>query len=235
MHDAQDRGKTLGSSLLGAALAGLMGAGLGACGENEKETIVEVSAPKPSISSTSVDKTLTLQSFTSLCEERGGVVQTHASCAGANSCAGLSFHSSSGKLSEHSCRATNICAGMSCVDLPEDKGLSGTAILTGIENGAEVGSEIKCSFCHGSGEEKFILPIAPGTDPQAAIDAFKARSDSALIAKIAFGIHGVSADGVAFANMPGFYQSYSLAETKRLVTHLRALPLETKTWGMAEE
>ncbi len=222
------------SSLLGAALMGLMGAQLGGCGENEKEKIVEVSPAKPAISSTSVDKTITLQSFTSTCEGRGGVLQTHASCSGSNSCAGLSYHSSSGKLSEHSCQALNICAGMSCVDLPEDKGLSGAAILTGSDNGKEVGSEIKCSFCHGEGTDKFVLPIAPGTDATAAIAAFQARPESALIAKIAFGIHGVAADGVAFANMPGFYKSYSLAEIKRTAAHIKTLPIEAKSWGMTE-
>lgn len=229
--------ETSGSQLLSAALAGLCAAGVIACGEKEKEKIVEVAiAPEAArVISVTTDKTITLSSFAATCEARGGVVQTHASCSGANTCAGLSYHSSSGKLSEHSCQAMNICAGMSCVDLPQDQGLSGAAILTGRDGDKEVGAATQCSFCHGDGVDKFILPIAAGTDAAAAVTAFQGRSESYLVAKIAFGIHGVSADGVAFANMPGFYKSYSLAETRRLVAHIKSLPLETKVWGSMGE
>lgn len=221
-----------GSSLLTAALAGLMGAGLAACGANEKEKIVEV--PTKSITgvvtSTTVDKTITLASFVAQCETRGGVVQTHASCAGANTCAGISFHTSSGKLSEHTCKAANICAGMSCVDLPADGGLTGAEILEGTSTAVMGESEVQCNFCHGEGKTAFVLPIAPTADAAASTAAFQAKSDAALISAIAFGIHGVGADGTAYANMPGFYLTYSLAEMKKLVTHLRSLPLETKNW-----
>ncbi len=216
--------------ILTAALAGLMGFG---CGEKEKEKIVEVEAKAGVVTSTTVDKTLTLATFKSTCETRGGVVQTHASCAGSNSCAGISFHTPSGKLSEHTCKAANICAGMSCVDLPDDRGLTGAQILEGSSETTMTGTEVQCNFCHGEGKTSFVLPIAPDADSAASIAAFQAKSDSALISTIAFGIHGVSADGTAFANMPGFYKVYSLAEIKRLVTHLRSLPLEAKAWDPA--
>jgi hypothetical protein len=214
--------------LLTAALAGLMGV---SCGDREKEKIVEVAAePKAGVvSSTTVDKSLTLASFSTLCEARGGIVQTHASCAGANTCAGVSFHSPSGKLSEHSCRAANSCAGMSCVDLPEDRGLTGAQILEGVEVESMDGGQAQCNFCHGEGKTAFVLPIPPDADAAAYTTAFQNKSDLALMGAIAFGIHGVK-DGTPYANMPGFYKVYSLEEMKRLVTHLRSLPLQTKTW-----
>lgn len=215
--------------LLTAALAGLMGV---SCGEREKEKIVEVPTETKAglVTSTSVDKTLTLASFSSLCEARGGLVQTHASCAGANTCAGVSFHTPSGKLSEHTCKGANSCAGMSCVDLPDDRGLTGEQILEGAPEASMGESDVQCSFCHGEGKTAFVLPIAPGTDAAAVSAAFQNKSDVAMIGAIAFGIHGINADGTAYANMPAFYKVYSLAEMKRLVTHLRSLPLETKTW-----
>jgi hypothetical protein len=213
--------------LLTAALAGLLGTG---CGTKEKEKIVEVPAPLAgTVTSTSVDKTLTLASFTTLCDARGGLVQTHASCAGANTCAGVSFHTGSGKLSEHTCKGANSCSGMSCVDLPEDRGLTGAQMLEGSPEASMDDSQPQCSFCHGEGKTAFVLPIAPGSDAAAAVAAFNAKSDAALVGAIAFGIHGVK-DGTAYANMPGFYKIYSQAEIKRLVTHLRSLPLETKEW-----
>lgn len=215
--------------LLSAALAGLMGI---SCGDGDKEKIVQVPAETRTglVTSTTVDKTLTLASFSSLCEARGGLLQTHASCAGANTCAGVSFHTSSGKLSEHTCRGANSCAGMSCVDLPDDRELTGAQILEGALEASMGESDVQCSFCHGEGKTAFVLPIAPGADAAAAIAAFQSKSDMALIGSIAFGIHGINADGTAYANMPGFYKVYSLAEMKRLVTHLRSLPLETKNW-----
>jgi hypothetical protein len=213
--------------LLTAALAGLLGT---SCGSKEKEKIVEVPAPLAgTVTSTSVDKSLTLASFTTLCDARGGVVQTHASCAGANTCAGVSFHTSTGKLSEHTCKGANICGGMSCVDLPDDRGLTGAQMLEGSPEASMDDAQPQCSFCHGEGKDSFVLPIAPGTDAAAAVAAFNAKSDAAMIGAIAFGIHGVK-DGTSYANMPGFYKIYSLAEMKRLVTHLRSLPLETKEW-----
>ncbi|HYX32954.1 MAG TPA: hypothetical protein VE954_07550 [Oligoflexus sp.] len=219
----------LSSTLLAAALAGLMGGGLVGCNK-EDEKIVEVSAPAAAITSTTVDTTMTKATFSNLCETRGGVMQTHASCSGSNTCAGVSFHTSSGKLSEHTCKAANICGGMSCVDLPEDRGLTGAAILEGGSGVAMSDADIQCNFCHGEGKTAFILPIAPGADATAEAAAFQAQSDAAMVATIAFGIHGINADGSAFANMPGFYKTYSLPEMKRLVTHLRSLPLETKEW-----
>lgn len=213
--------------LLTAALAGLLGTG---CGSKEKEKIVEVPAPLAgTVTSTSVDKTLTLASFTTLCDARGGLVQTHASCAGANTCAGVSFHTGSGKLSEHTCKGANGCAGMSCVELPDDRGLTGAQMLEGSPEASMDDAQPQCSFCHGEGKTAFVLPIAPGAKAADAVTAFNAKSDEAMIGAIAFGLHGVK-DKTAYANMPGFYKVFSQAEIKRLVTHLRSLPLETKEW-----
>jgi len=217
-------------ALLTAAMAGLMGLGASACGTKEKIVTVAAASAPAVVTSTVVDKTLSLAKFNLDCKSRGGLVQTHASCAGANTCAGVSYHSSSGKLSEHTCKAANICAGMSCVDLPEDGGLTGAKILEGFDSGTMVGSETQCSFCHGEGKESFTLPIAPDADEAAVLAAFAAKSEAALLGIIAFGVHGINSDGTAFANMPGFYQSYSRAEMERLVTHLRSLPVVASRW-----
>ncbi len=223
------------STLLHAALLGLVAGSTSSCGTEEKEKIVEVEKGPGTVTSTTEDTTITLDSFSSTCETRGGIVQTHASCAGSNSCAGLSYHSGSGKLSEHTCKAANICAGMSCVDLASDGGLTGQQILEGFENAVQVGADVQCNFCHGDGKEAFRLPIAPDADETESLAAFNAKSEAQLIATIAFGIHGVNADGTAYANMPGFYKNYSLAELKKLVTHIRTLPVEAKKWGTMEE
>jgi hypothetical protein len=116
------------------------------------------------------------------------------------------------------------------VDLPADRELTGAQILEGASEASMGESDVQCSFCHGEGKAAFVLPIPPGADAAAAMAAFQNKSDMALIGAIAFGIHGINADGTAYANMPGFYKVYSLAEMKRLVTHLRSLPLETKNW-----
>lgn len=223
--------------VLAAALAGLMGVTIASCGK-EKEKIVEVAAAAPSVTSTSTDKTMTLAKFTSDCTTRGGLIQTHASCAGNNSCKGISFHSESGKLSEHTCKALNICSGMSCIELPKDSNLSGAEILAGSKDGTMVGAETQCNFCHSPDTKadpnvdpkSFKLPIAPSIEIAAGLAAFKSKSDAAVLSAIAFGLHGVNSNGTAYTNMPAFYTSYSLAEMNRLVTHIRSLPVQGVHW-----
>ena len=58
---------------------------------------------------------LTLEAFTSDCQEAGGVVEQHASCGGANSCQGFSYDLETDVYTEHTCRGYNTCSGFSCV------------------------------------------------------------------------------------------------------------------------
>lgn len=118
---------------------------------------------------------------------------------------------------------------MSCVYLPEDQGRSGESLLQQ-ESLGDMDDGPYCTFCHGDGKTSFILPIAPGTNATEATTQFQAKPEKVLVSKIAFGIHGVNADGTAFANMPGFYQRYSVAEIQRMVSFLKTLPVETKEW-----
>jgi mono/diheme cytochrome c family protein len=224
--------------LLHAALAGLLSLGSVACGDKEKADKNEENAPvttmtqtpNSKITSEKVDKSITLTSFLDLCKSRTGLVQTHANCSGNNSCKGVSFHSESGKLSEHTCSGANICAGISCVELPKDSGFTGAEILQGTK-----GDAVQCNFCHGPGKDSFNLPVKTGTatsdaDKKARTDEFTGRSKERLVSEIAFGIHGVNENGTAFANMPGYYTKYSRAEIERVVDFLRTLPVKVEEW-----
>jgi mono/diheme cytochrome c family protein len=195
----------------------------------EKERVVEVPETKPTVTKKTENiEGMTLAKFTADCAEKAGIVQLHASCAGSNSCKGLSF--SYGTLLEHTCRGLNTCAGMSCVVLPQDANLTGAEILEGKRGETKVGSETQCSFCHGEGKTEFSLPIDPSADAAAAKSAFEGKSKAALITAVAFGIHGQKSDGTAFANMPGFYKFYSRAEIVRVVDHIKTLPVTVKKW-----
>ncbi len=213
-------------TLLTAAMAGLMGLGLSACGKETKEKIVTVTQTKGTVSSKIV-KSYTLAEFETDCLTRGGWVELHASCGGVNTCKGFSY--SYGKVIEHTCKAANTCAGMSCVELATDQSRTGAQILTASESDA-MSSGPYCSNCHGAGTAEFELPVLPGTDETAAKAAFAAKTDKALAHSIAFGIHGIRSDGKAYANMPGFYQTYSRKEIESVVATIRALPLKITAW-----
>lgn len=68
----------------------------------------------PGVTSTAL-VALTQEEFASRCAERNGIFEIQPLCGGANSCRGLSYDSDSQTLTEHSCQATNTCAGYSCV------------------------------------------------------------------------------------------------------------------------
>lgn len=241
-HDSEYPQTKPSSALLNAALIGFFGAGIGACGTKETEKIVVQDPPAPTFIGEAEDRTFTLAEFTAFCDARGGLVQTHASCGGVNSCRGTSF--SYGKLREHTCKGINTCAGMSCVDLPEDSGLKAEDILTGV-----AGSDVKCSWCHsasgghlnhdGEHEIAFKLPVAPGTadtdEKKAQIEAeFLSRSAEYQVNVIAFGLHGTNANGTAYANMPAYHLVYSKAEIERLVDYIRSLDLVVEEWTNPE-
>ncbi|MCA2962204.1 MAG: cytochrome c [Silvanigrellales bacterium] len=221
-------------ALSGSAL--VAGGLLAACGSESadpevitKERIVEVPAVKPKITKkTEKLEGVTLKSFTQECKTAAGIVEIHASCAGVNSCKGFSF--SYGTRIDHTCRAMNTCAGMSCVVLPADAGLQGAEILQGKKGEEKVGSEVQCAFCHGDGKDAFVLPVPPGSNVKAKETEFAKKSDEALMSAIAFGLKGRKATGVAYANMPGYHGFYSRAEVERVVAHIRTLPVKVKPW-----
>jgi hypothetical protein len=71
-------------------------------------------SPNPTVTSTTVGA-LTLGQFTSQCNTYNGIVETQPHCGGSNACRGMSYDTETQTLSEHTCRATNTCAGYSCV------------------------------------------------------------------------------------------------------------------------
>jgi hypothetical protein len=58
---------------------------------------------------------MTQDVFTSQCNARHGLFEVQPHCGGSNACRGMSYDSETKTLTEHSCRATNTCAGFSCV------------------------------------------------------------------------------------------------------------------------
>lgn len=70
--------------------------------------------PNPEVTSTVVGA-LTQDEFASRCAALNGIFEIQPLCGGSNSCRGMSYDSGSQTLTEHSCQATNTCAGYSCV------------------------------------------------------------------------------------------------------------------------
>ena len=58
---------------------------------------------------------MTLEAFTAMCEGLGGYIEIHPHCGGMNSCAGISYDSDIGILTEHTCAGLNTCTGYTCV------------------------------------------------------------------------------------------------------------------------
>ena len=101
------------AALLSAALYGLTCAGALGCGSSDDSE--EPASGKGTITSREQVLDMTLERFTALCEERGGVVETHPHCGGANTCKGMSYDVTIKELTEHTCRGLNTCTGYSCV------------------------------------------------------------------------------------------------------------------------
>lgn len=205
--------------LLSAAVAGLLGFGAPSCGGGASG----VDAGGPHVISVTSDSTMTFEKFSASCEERGGYVQTTAVCAGNNSCKGVSFLTLDSTLMEHSCKAMNSCGpGMSCVELPQDRGESGEAIY-----------QSACGpICHSAGSDpkRFTLWVAPGTDFAQAKAAFLARSPLYHESMVAFGVRSVSPQGLAMATMPAFYEKYARKEVERAVRHVLAMPVDVASF-----
>jgi hypothetical protein len=70
--------------------------------------------PNPAVTSTAVGA-LTQDEFAMRCAAQNGIFEIQPLCGGSNSCRGMSYDAGSETLTEHSCQATNTCAGYSCV------------------------------------------------------------------------------------------------------------------------
>ncbi len=165
---------------------------------------------------------LNFATFSADCVTRGGIVQIHATCAGNNACAGMSFNKWSKDLTEHTCRGLNSCGGASCVVLQADQG----------RDPAELYDQYCGSMCHG---EDFSLYVAPTMTPEDGEARFNTRSTETHMALIAFGATGMTPDGTPFANMPPFKDKFSRAELAGLVAFVKTLDVEVTTYGVPGE
>ena len=67
------------------------------------------------VTSSQMVPSLTLEDFTKQCDARHGVVEIEPHCGGSNNCRGFTYDTGTQLLTEHTCRATNACAGYSCI------------------------------------------------------------------------------------------------------------------------
>jgi hypothetical protein len=72
-------------------------------------------AADPQITSSMVVANMTLDQFTAECTALSGLLEIQPHCGGSNACRGMSYDSETQTVIQHSCRATNSCAGFSCV------------------------------------------------------------------------------------------------------------------------
>jgi hypothetical protein len=222
--------------LWAAALTGLLGMTGGCSSKSPADPDPELpdAAPvqdempdaAPEVPSKIISETEGTRTFASLeaeCDSRGGYIQIQAACAGVNSCAGFSYGDwDPGVLTEHSCAGVNGCNGLSCVVLPADSGKSGMDILAA--QLPETGSR-SCSNCHASWSDtgpdftKFKVWVLPGSGR--TLENWKDLSAKEQARTIAFGKHGLLADGTAYSPMAPYYKLFSRAEIERVVEHIR--------------
>lgn len=244
-----ERGRTASTTLLAAALSGLMGvAVVAACSDDPTNAdpgdrpdggtpqADGCATPTPSSDAGSdapsdagdagtynnpvlVDAGFSLADMEAACQTRGGFVYVNAACAGGAMCKGLSFHKDT--LWDHSCRGQNsTCSGVGCVDMPADKGLTGKQVY---EDGP-------CGSCHADWSSgtpdftKYAVFYFPQdkTEPQALAD-FNALTNKQLEAKVAWGANGIHKDGTPYHNMDAYFRKYSRAEVTRVAAHLKTL------------
>jgi hypothetical protein len=114
-------------ALLAAALGGLLCVASSACSSSSSAPVTTQDTPIPATACTSgviahpsatsitaVDD-VTQDSFKSQCDAKNGIFETQPECGGSNACRGMSYDSKTTTLMEHTCQATNTCAGYSCV------------------------------------------------------------------------------------------------------------------------
>jgi hypothetical protein len=241
-------------SLLVAAVAGLFGlAGCSGepqtptdrteCPEPEPEptglgtgdTSTTTEPTGPEIISSEKNTTITFADFSQMCLARGGLMQTHATCAGNNACAGFHFNKFSKMFTEHTCRAFNSCGGISCVILPEDQG----------RDAEQMYNETCGPACHG-GTGVFKLWIHPSKvvdDTPEALEAaqaqqlahFQAQSMDYWLHMLAFGSRGMNESGTAFADVPHRYDTHSIPELQRVMEYTKTLPVEYEVFTIMGE
>jgi cytochrome c5 len=214
--------ETASAALLAAALSGL----LAGCDSSSSATTAPTEDTPTSVGakvlSVKVDSNVTTSSFTSECDARGGLVQTHAVCSGNNKCQGYSYNKWSFEWTEHTCKGLNTCGGLSCVVLPKSKGQSGTDIYNQ-----------KCAGCHG--KEVFAVYVAPGTDTSNTLAKFLAKPLATHVQQTAFGIQGTNASGTSYTNMPAYHEDYSRSEIEATGRYLRSLPRKVEVYGIVGE
>lgn len=224
--------------LWAAALSGLLGLG-GACSDTPKVQPDPVpdakpidaapDAPPDAPPSKVISETEGNRTFADIkaeCDTRHGYVQITAACAGMNSCAGFSYGDwDPGVTTEHSCAGVNGCNGISCVVLPADTGKTALQVLGGDGVTFDEYGPQTCMNCHAdwSGAlpdpSKFNVWVMPGSGRTAA--NWLDLPAEAQARTIAFGKHGVLADGTAYAPMQGYWKYYSRAEIERVVQYIR--------------
>lgn len=108
----------------GASSSGGSGAGGAATGGSADETGGAAGSPgeggaggagPEGVISSEIIADLGLADFTDLCDEAGGVVETHAVCGGVVTGPGFSYDSDTDVFTEHTCAGHNTCRGFSCV------------------------------------------------------------------------------------------------------------------------
>jgi len=114
-------------ALLAAALGGLLCVASAGCSSSNSgaatnedtpvpNTACQSMDPNPSVTSLTAVNDETEDVFKSQCAAKNGIFEVQPQCGGANACRGMSYDSKTQTLMEHTCRATNTCAGYSCVE-----------------------------------------------------------------------------------------------------------------------
>lgn len=167
------------------------------------------------------------------CETRGGYIQVHAACAGANDCKGFSYGDfSPGELTEHTCAGANSCTGASCVLGPTDTGKTGKQVYE--QENYPPGGPASCLNCHAiwglkdaNGNDlppdstKFKLWVLPGgTRNETNWLELSAEAQEQIVS---FGKQERFPDGITLSSMKGYHALWSREEIKRVVAHVRTL------------
>ncbi|MGD0679031.1 MAG: hypothetical protein ABSC94_26805 [Polyangiaceae bacterium] len=122
-------------ALLSAALGGLLCIATPACSANSASSAGSESgalisggdtpipaiacdggvSADPGVTSTMVVANLTSSEFSTECAAQSGIMEVQPHCGGSNACRGMSYDVETQTLTAHTCRATNSCAGYTCV------------------------------------------------------------------------------------------------------------------------
>jgi mono/diheme cytochrome c family protein len=172
-------------------------------------------------------KMYTLAELTKKCDDLGGYTTQHGACGSVNACQGFSY-GSWGELQEHTCAGANSCTGLSCV-VPVPKTARTGAEVWEAEY-AEPGPGT-CAGCHGgyydgpdwvSDATYFNLQVPEGSTRN--IDNWlDTRTAAEQERMVAFGTHYVNTDGQAWMTMAPYHRVLSKVEIHNVVEYLRTL------------